>query len=242
MRELNGRTLLYPRDPLSHRRLIASGIDKATASADLVFSYNLFEKVPDPVQAWIERQAAAGRRVVLLNVSGLVARKIDLSHDYAALLAHLHALDAAVLFLPHVFRSGSNDLEQCVRLFSSHGGANDLLVEDILAPAQIKTLASAAYMTVTGRMHLAIMSLSSAVPTITLATAGKVEGLYEFFDLGKLVVEPLNGVGQEICDRVGDIWTDRSAFSDRIEEALAGVRVLSSTNFGDREIAHQGNA
>lgn len=231
MKRLASTVGVYPRDPVSKRRLESSGVSRLTEASDLVFSYHSLEPLPQNLESVVSAAEVAGRRLVLLNISGMIARRMDLQREYRAVVQHLHTNDCVVVFLPHVVRTGDDDLTQARDLFAAVGGPEDVLVEETLRPAQIKSLASRAFCTITGRMHLAIMSLSHGTPAITLATVGKVEGLYESFELAELVVQPRAGCDSDICECIDILLTGRDAVSDRILQRLPRVQELSARNF-----------
>jgi polysaccharide pyruvyl transferase WcaK-like protein len=232
IRRLSGKTTLFPRDPLALRRLRASGVTESTQAADLVFSYDRIEPCDSPIELHLERLTDAGIPFVLVNASGMIARRMDLRDDYGHVIRHLHELGLAVVFLPHVLRDGDDDLIECAALYQQHGASVDLLVDQKLSPAQVKGLAARAFMSITGRMHLAIMSLSHTTPVLTMATVGKVEGLYELFGLARLVVDPRPGCAEDIIAKVDDVCAHRAAIASQIEAALPGIRSLSRRNFG----------
>jgi polysaccharide pyruvyl transferase WcaK-like protein len=196
-----------------------------------VFSYHTVDALPSRLESFVSDAEASAKRVVLLNISGMIARRLDLQREYRAVVEHLHARDCVVVFLPHVVRAGDDDLVQARDLFGAAGGRDDILVEDALRPAQVKNLAARAFCTITGRMHLAIMSLSHATPAITLATVGKVEGLYELFGLPELVVQPEAGCDHGIRRSIDTVLADRDRVSDRIRQHLPRVQELSARNF-----------
>ena len=86
------------------------------------------------------------------------------------------------------------------RAFRDHPLPGDELpyVDVQLSPAEVRGLAAGAQVVITGRMHLAIMSMSSGVPAITFSTHGKVSGLMRLFGVDELCVEP----GEDMADRI----------------------------------------
>lgn len=222
---------LIPRDPVSHRRLAAAGVD-SDAGADVVFSYHDTEALPDDLARFFDDSTATGP-IALLNTSGLIHRKHDLIPDYRKIVAHLHGLGYRVVFTPHVIRPSDDDLALARRVHAEAGAPSDYLINQLLRPQQVKTLVTRADLCLTGRMHLAIQSLNHGLPVATLATAGKVEGLYEFFDLPELVLEPVPGFGPEAIRVVSDLHERGGEIRRKIEQALPQVRALSLRNFAD---------
>jgi len=228
---LSERAQVTPRDPVSTRRLQAAGVKRIVPASDAVFSFPAEEELYPELAAFVAAATAAETPVVLLNTSGLIARKTDLTTDYAKVIERLHADGARIVFLPHVLRPWDDDLIVSRRMHEAYGAEDDFLVDRRLTPAQIRRLAKSASFSITGRMHLAILSLSQETPAICLATHGKVEGLFEFFDLPQLVVEPEAGCGDLLTATAADILKRRSEISAQIASHLPRVRELSALNF-----------
>ena len=89
-----------------------------------------------------------------------------------------------------------------------------------------------AALSITGRMHLAINSLSHGTPAITLATAGKVEGLAEMFGMPELCIEPRPGCAEQIIRTARTILDDEAGYRARIDEVLPEIRRRASLNYG----------
>ncbi|WP_394554208.1 polysaccharide pyruvyl transferase family protein [Agromyces sp. MMS24-JH15] len=230
----------YLRDPISADRARAAGIPGVVESADLVFT--ALDEDPRTADALLGTSArraatdeptgepggeaggdadatAAGDRVVLVNVSALVGRNLDQAAQYERIVRALRTRGLRVVLVPHVSRPTSDDVAACRavhdRLADDPGV---LLVDRLLEPAEIRGLAARASLTVTGRMHLAIMSLRSGVPAITLATQGKVEGLMRLVGVPDLCVEP----GPALADRV-------LAVVDRLDAEPALRRTIAAS-------------
>lgn len=231
MRAIARHGRLLTRDPLSHRRLTARGVPNELA-ADLVFAGLGKAVLPASIEGRLSRLEERGRRVVLLNTSGLIHRTKDLRQDYRDVVAALHQDGLSVAFLPHVVRAFDDDLVLAEELFVTAGGDEDLLVAEVLAPEQVQALARRAALSITGRMHLAINSLSHGTPAITLATAGKVEGLAEMFGMPELCIEPRPGCAEQIIRTARTILDDEAGYRARIDEVLPEIRRRASLNYG----------
>jgi colanic acid/amylovoran biosynthesis protein len=198
------------RDPVSAERARADGIEGVVDTADLVFTARTADD-------------AAPRRILgplvdgssaLVNVSALVGRSLDQRGEYAAIVRHLRALGHGVVLLPHVSRPSSDDIAACAavaELLADDPGV--VLVDRLLTPVEIRGLTRRASVVVTGRMHLAIMSIWARVPAVTLATQGKVEGLMRLIGAPELCVTP----GPDLAERVIDVL-------DRLDPATSGIR------------------
>jgi colanic acid/amylovoran biosynthesis protein len=217
---------LYLRDPLSVERARRDGLE-AHAAADIVFT----AKTVDAGRA--ERELATiptEQGYAIVNVSGLIEN--DQTAAYVEIIRGLRGRGLGVVLLPHVIKKGPDDLAACRRVYAALGDTTGVaFVEEVLTPAEVRGFTQRATITVTGRMHLAIMSLMKGVPAVTLATQGKVEGLMAMFELPYLCVEP----GEGLADRVGAalerILADRDAVSAAILAKLPEVTALAEQNF-----------
>lgn len=230
LRSLQGETKLYARDPKSVERLARHRISGVIPVADGVFSLMQLQDAPE-VSNWIETQVQAENPFVVVNASGLIGARMDQLAEYGIFLDKIHELGFSVLYLPHVIRPGDDDLTECRRLFQEHARPVDFIIDRELAPSQIRQIVSSASIVITGRMHLAIMSLSRETPVITLGTQGKVEGLYEMFDLLPLLVFPEKGFGANIRRVIVEVLRDEIQFRSKIASALPTVRELASLNY-----------
>lgn len=219
-------TTLFLRDPLSVERARRDGLD-AQASADIVFS----ARSVDPVRAEKELGALdVSGGIAIVNVSGLI--DTDQTGAYVEIIGGLRSRGLAVVLLPHVIKHGPDDLAACRKVYAAlPDTAGVAFVEDVLTPAEVRGFTERATVTVTGRMHLAIMSLMKGVPAITLATQGKVEGLMAMFELPYLCVEPGAGLAGRVEEALERVLSDRDAVSTAILAKLPAVEELSAANF-----------
>lgn len=220
-----------PRDPVSNRRLEASGVTPTTQVADLAFCYPKREELPADLAQRVVQMRTEDRPIVLLNTSGLINRRHDLMADYGAVVNALHERGARIIFTPHVDRSWDDDFAMARKVHGAFGAPDGYVIDQLLSPAQVRSLANSANLVVTGRMHLAILSLSQSMPVICLATHGKVEGLFEFFDLPDLVVEPRPGCGQQLADRAIYALDHADDIRAQLNSRLPGVIDFSRQNF-----------
>lgn len=215
---------LLLRDPASAARVREAGVEGVIETADIVFT----DDRRDDEAAAIILDGVEGP-IALVNASGLIARKVDQVPEYEALIAALHGRGMTVVLLPHVLRDTADDLTACRAVYERVGGDRVVLVERMLAPSVIRGLAHRASLTVTGRMHLAIMSLAQDTPAITLATQGKVEGLMSLFEWPELCVAPRAGMAQDII-RVAGVAMTSSETTQRIRRGAERARALASAN------------
>lgn len=213
---------LFARDPVSAERLADAGIP-AIASADLAFTVDDVREPADVAAGW----GSLADPLVLINLSGLVERTVDLAGEFAELVDRLTEDGARVVLLPHCIRAGDDDLAVCRRVAAAVRHPERVhLVERILLPAEVRWLAARAEAVVTGRMHLSILALTQGTPIVVLRTRGKVEGLARLFALDEFVFDPAPGVGARIERMLSTARAD-ALLRARIRERLPGVRALA---------------
>ncbi|MHC2185619.1 colanic acid/amylovoran biosynthesis protein [Rathayibacter agropyri] len=212
------------RDPLSAERARRAGVQRVEEVTDIVFSARTRDG------AFRESLALpAGVPFALVNASALVATMVDQVPEYERIVDRLRAAGVHVVLLPHVSRPIGDD-KIAVRAVAERVGTEGVTVVDrVLMPAEIRGLAEDALLTVTGRMHLAIMSLSLGVPAITLATQGKVEGIMRLIGLPQLCVEPTPGFADRVLPVIDRILAEPDVRTT-IDNALPEVRRLSAFN------------
>ncbi|WP_236836166.1 polysaccharide pyruvyl transferase family protein [Blastococcus sp. KM273129] len=216
---------LLLRDPVSAARARRDGIVGVREAADVVFAARS-----------VERSAAADvlegvdRPVALVNVSGLLAERLDQTDDYVAVVDGLRSRGLHVVLLPHVARERAGDLAACAAVAERAGPTDVTHVRRLLTPAQVRGLAERSTITVTGRMHLAVMSLLQGVPAVTLATQGKVEGLMQLFGVPGLCVSPEHGFSADVMDAVEGVLDEASSARRAIRTALPRVVELALRN------------
>lgn len=217
---------LLLRDPASAARVRAAGIAGVVDTADIVFTDDrAAAELPDGLGELSEPYA-------LVNASGLIARSVDQAPEYVAVIEALAARGIRTVLVPHVLRSTADDLAACRAVRDLAAASSTLpvtLVERALSPSEIRRLADRASVVVTGRMHLAVMSLSRGVPAITLASQGKVEGLMRLFEWPELCVAPRAGMSRAIVD-VLRTALDEPASRERIRRGAARARSAARAN------------
>lgn len=211
---------ILPRDPISRKRLDSNGVQPTIPSADLVFAETSVREVID---------VDTTEPYALINASGLIAQGKDLTQDYLRLIEHVRHLGLKPVLLPHVLRDLDDDLAALRRIYEA-ADPKPVLISRQLAPQEIRFLASHAAFVVTGRMHLSIMSLNMGAAPFTLATVGKVEGLFELVAAPELVLSPTPGFSRHLIQAVPDVRT-LELLSTRISPHLSAVRRLSQENF-----------
>lgn len=228
----DGGATFFLRDPVSFERFkLDVGADSpgARLTADVVFTDSRRETLPPTIDNWLTETVGRGQEIAVVNVSGLIEKRLPQTEEYREIFDRLREENTAILVLPHVVREEDGDSEVARKLFAALGNENDFLVGETLTPSQVRELTSRARIVITGRMHLAIMALSGGTPAITLATQGKVEGLYSMFNLPALAVEPKDGFGSEIAKAIRVVTSGE--VHEAIRSALPDVRARAELNF-----------
>ncbi|MFC9918994.1 polysaccharide pyruvyl transferase family protein [Agromyces binzhouensis] len=212
------------RDGVSARRAVADGVPLVRDVADLVFAAS---SVDPSAEALLPRPA---KPIALVNVSGLISRTFDQVDEYERVIRHLRSVGCHVVLVPHVSRPKGDDVVACAAVAERVGPEDLTVVSGLLSPAQIRGLTVRAAVTVTGRMHLAVMTLMHGTPAITLATQGKVEGLMELFGTPELCVAPVEGFASSVIGAVDQVLPPDSPTRLAIADALPRVRELAARN------------
>jgi polysaccharide pyruvyl transferase WcaK-like protein len=206
---------LNARDPKSAERLLADGAVAVHTVADLAFLTQ-----PAPVRdaalaTWIEEQAARGRHIVIVNANVLLERTTHQVEAYVGALAGVDRESTAVLAVPHDMRGTPSDVDLAVEIAArlESVGVVAHAVRHELSPGEVMTIAGEARLTVSGRMHLTILSLAAGTPAVTIAYQGKVAGLYAAMGL--------------------DCWVEagegaRAALATLVPESIAGAEALAA--------------
>ncbi|TFV96971.1 polysaccharide pyruvyl transferase family protein [Leifsonia flava] len=208
------------RDPRSAERAIEHGISSVELVADIVFAATTTDaSVATPAVPF-----------AIVNVSGLIARTTDQTAQYRRIIDHLRSAGLHVVILPHVIKDLSDDLVACRAVAEVVAGPDVTFVEELLPPAQIRALAAQATVTVTGRMHLSIMSLMGGTPAVTMATQGKVEGLMELIGAPELCVSPAGDFAGPVIASLAHVMPPSSATRAAITAGLPRVIELARAN------------
>ncbi|MBB6390270.1 polysaccharide pyruvyl transferase family protein [Microbacterium thalassium] len=203
-------SVLYVRDPRSAERARGDGL-RAQDSADIVFT--AASRDPGVVDRLLP-DLAPEEPLALVNASGLVGARLG---GYADAIRRLRESGRRVLIVPHVSRHGADDIPLCTALadvFAADAGV--VLVPELLTPPEIRSLGARASVVVTGRMHLAVMSLTAGTPALTVATQGKVEGLMDLFGTPELCIAPGDDFDHDLPAAVQAVIAQEDSLRSRI--------------------------
>ncbi|MGH2548543.1 MAG: polysaccharide pyruvyl transferase family protein, partial [Thermomicrobiales bacterium] len=170
---------LIARDPVSAERLVRDGAADVVISADLAFLVEPSGTLTPEIEDWIDSQRQHHRTVVILNVNRLLERYIDQVGVLSAFVSKAIDENASFIFLPHDSRGAENDSTLLASVAAKVARPEYIFrFGPILPPGDVAELASRADFVITGRMHLAILSMISGTPPISISYQGKIEGLY----------------------------------------------------------------
>ncbi|WP_166788151.1 oligosaccharide flippase family protein [Cryobacterium glaciale] len=220
-------TRLQLRDPISSARARADHLANIVDVADCVFAAHTSSAL-----AATEYLGATPAPYAVVNASALVGRGFDQTTEYARIVTALLQAGLRVVLLPHVVRSSGDDAAACRAVFDRLAGADGvILVNRLLAPAEVRGLCAGAEIVLTGRMHLAVQAMFHTVPAVALSTQGKVAGLMRLFDTQELCVEPGLGLAERMIPVALGVLADRKRYRDRLAERLPEVQRLAARNF-----------
>lgn len=220
---------LWVRDPISLRRVQEAGAATAQLCSDIVFGHPAADgdpglnNIPEDVAA----QVRACPEYAILNASGYIGDDDNVSSEYRSIVKMLQSAGVGVVLLPHVMR-GSSDFDCLRRLHESCDGQL-ILIDRLLTPAQVTRLASEAKLVVTGRMHLAVLASMAGTPVLTLATQGKVDGLYELLGRPDWVLDGRTQFSTTVNSAF--VEANESDFDFPGDDALSRIRHLSRRPF-----------
>lgn len=212
------------RDSVSHSRFTADTKRNAELVADLVFTL----KTPPHTAATLDIQ----KNYAVVNVSGLIASRVNLTKDYVEVCRHLATLGYFIVLLPHVTNPGGDDRQAIAGVAKalSSEGIEHHVVHQLCSPAEIASIARHASLVVTGRMHLSILSMNNGTPAIVLGTQGKVEGLLLDVGVPQFLVQPHPGMAADIIEALGDIHNNRDDIARTLEEGVGTMRERAQGN------------
>lgn len=197
---------------------------------------------PEPgAEAWITAMRDAGRAPVGVNLNAHALAPAVAHSGVDALVRHIagqlkqagerNAL--AFMLIPHDLKPRSGDVAmlQSLELQLRRNGFPHVRYNPIDRPDTIKRIAGFLDLVITGRMHLAIASLGSGTPTLSITYQDKFEGLYQHFGLSlDHTIAPMQCLGDELPARIDHAYAQRQCNRELIRARLPQVLALSSRN------------
>jgi polysaccharide pyruvyl transferase WcaK-like protein len=243
LRGLPSSVRLNARDPISHQRLELYLDRTVTLTADAAFLLqpkHQSELVSD-LKLWIDAEKKCGQILVGINANSIPfkedkkkAKKEDIVEIYQRTLLRLYGKKKNISFvlIPHDNRGDYNDFllakeirEALPETLQEHCR----IVGEGCSAAEIKAVCSDLDIVFSGRMHLTIASLGDY--------QGKVEGLYEHFNLANMIVDPkLMESNEEFVENyLLPAIENRVALRDQVNKKLDSIRDLAVNNFDQKE-------
>lgn len=185
---------LYVRDNHSISELNAIGITHCKLSADIAFRLTGFEEINE-LQIWIKQQRRLGRKLAAYNLSGLQINSEEFVARQLVLCKSLVDLGYSICFIPHVYRTGDDDLQAIldfVKIFEIHDlpTIQYLVNNSKLSVWQIRSVLRECDVVISARMHLLISACSLGIPIISTSSESKfLELLKDFNILQNLLAE-----------------------------------------------------
>ncbi|SEH32658.1 Polysaccharide pyruvyl transferase family protein WcaK [Magnetospirillum fulvum] len=208
--------LLKPAEGTADEEAVRTWVDDRHAKGDTVLAFNIHPMlIKDATQGQIDRLIHAGERVV---------RRISACRKVSWLI------------LCHDFREGVGDDLCLVPLAERlrNGGMDNLfLPPGEHTAAEIKGMVRHADAVVTGRMHLAIGSLSMGLPILAITYQSKFAGLFAHFGLPEWAMVPPEGLEDTdaMTDLVVRFVENLDDLRSRVAENLPQVLAFSNKNF-----------
>ena len=194
-------------------------------------------------QSWAEQQ----KLVIGININPYFLKdqskeSIDnLLTVYTSLIANFHkSFSCSFMLIPHDVRASTiryHEVRLTEQLFThlpSHiQNVSRIIPSFSLSASEIKYAAGLCGFVITGRMHLAIASLSQGVPVVSISYHdNKFFGLYEQFDLQNLVFSQEDLYDhKKISEALLQLITDKKRITQKIAEKLPGVVARAYKNF-----------
>ncbi len=246
IRQLSPAVRLGARDPMSQSRLQRISRRPIPLVADIAFLLRpetlRTSVIVRDAAAWVDAQRRAGVRVILgCNLNPYPIAKAGRStdeflqrHRDALVRIHREAGPLGVLFLSHDRRAPHNDLPalRALEAMLPHSIVRCAHVLDA-APtaAEVKGVIGLCDVVLTGRMHVAIASLGSAVGVGCIGYQGKCEGLFRHFDLDGMVLDSMavHAPGN-LEEWASGLVARRAELRSQIQQQLPRVRALAWKN------------
>ncbi len=159
---------------------------------------------------------------------------------YREAIAWLHARGYAIVMLPHVDRGAKGDEWAISEVLAGLDETIPVHRLGMLSPAAVRSLTQVADIVISGRMHLAIMSLSNSTLPVVIATQGKVLGLLTLFGLERLSVEPDTSLSRKLLEAIEYLDAHAARLQDTADAALPAVIDLARRNFESVPVLAEG--
>lgn len=196
LRRLDRRVRCSSRDPLSARRFEDHTGRPAEVVMDPAFVLQPSLNADAALDAfkWIRRRHTAGDVLLGVNVNAITyrTRPADVCDAYLSALSEI-LMDrfVSVLLLPHDLRDDQSDVTPLTVIHHVLEGrypGRCRLLGSPLAACEVKYLAGACDLIISGRLHLAVAALSQGRPVIGIEYHDKFLGIFRHFDAETLLL------------------------------------------------------
>ncbi len=145
--------------------------------------FNLPKQTPDLKEATLTKYGLEDGNYVVITPSALVRHYTDSEVDYLsawkALTLSLVEQGRQIVFMPHVFNHVKRDdrsvIEQVKQQLPELKKV--FYIEDMLLPSECRAIVSGCHFSIACRMHAAVSTLQTGVPTIALSYSAKYAGV-----------------------------------------------------------------
>ena len=221
---------IFMRDQYSYE-LIQKDIkfhNKPILTADLAFlCLSKSDKKDKNLEEWIKKQKKNDKLIIGINIHknfGEYNKNVRTTiHDFIQKNDEKYSY----LFIPHDSRKKEyEDLHSLSNSFITNNSAKNKYVCKYLDPEYEKYITNQLYLVITGRMHLAILTIPNGVPTIGIAYNGfKMRGSFKHWNIENLVINPAN-IKQELYDKINDITENYDEYVEKINNSKNDVENL----------------
>ncbi|MGL5833874.1 MAG: polysaccharide pyruvyl transferase family protein [Waterburya sp.] len=249
LQKLPKNVKLHARDPQSKVRFEQHLHRPINLVADLAFllSPRIEPSVINPEQSWINQERMKGNLIIGINPNKTLASQLqtdnptELATVFADLIQGLHQRIKNISFvlIPHDYRSdqkfpGDDILSELIQqqLPLALQSSCYPLTKSRLRAAEVQNICQCLDFVVTSRMHLAIACLRVQTPVQGIVYQGKFEGLYSYFGLEHLLIEPTEAMQPDkLLSFVTSGIENREQIKQQIAQKLPQVIALAQQNF-----------
>jgi polysaccharide pyruvyl transferase WcaK-like protein len=249
LQKLPTNVKLHARDPQSKARFEQHLHRPINLVADLAFllSPRIEPSASNPEQLWINQERLKGNLIIGINPNKTLASKLQtdsptaLAAIFANLIQDLHQTIKNISFvlIPHDYRfdqrfPGDEILSGLIQqqLPLAIQSSCYPLTQTRLKAGEVKNICQNLDLVVTSRMHLAIACLGVHTPVQGIVYQGKFEGLYSYFELEHLLIEPTEAIQpHKLLSFVTSGIENREQIKQQIAQKLPQVIALAQQNF-----------
>lgn len=241
---------IFARDPFSKVRFENHINRQINLASDLAFLLEpkTATSIINQAQIWIEDQKSCGNIIVGINPNKTLATSLntntpsELAKIFSNLIQNLinARKNIAFVLIPHDYRQNN--------LFPGDDTLCQLIVEQLpkeiqqrcflfkehrLKAPEVKHICQYLDLVITSRMHLAIACLGVKTPVLGIVYQGKFAGLYSYFELDGMLIEPADAVqSEQLLYLVISGIENRDKIKQQIADKIPYVVELAKQNFG----------